>query len=56
MKYSFTKVFTDGLLKGMEIREEMSFTDTKRFVGWALAVNKKHAHGELPYRVYRLGV
>lgn len=47
----FTKFFTDGLLKGMRVEDDMGFVTAGDAMQWVRAVNAKNADGRLEYRV-----
>ena len=50
-KYEFTANMTKGTLKGMQIEQEITFENEKRFNKWIAGVNSNHKKGKCNFYV-----
>jgi hypothetical protein len=49
--YSFKARFTDGMMKGLTLNQEMTFTGEAEAFDWAVRVNKNNRNGNCDFWV-----
>lgn len=50
-RFTFTRIFTAGTLKGIACADAIEFPSRARFEEWVAGVNSNNAKGEIDYRV-----